>query len=112
MANKADSRHQGRHEAYASIAFGIIPLILALCLFVFGRPSVQPAIAIWVSVSLTVIITAPVFGAIGVYLSIRAKRAGCVRFLTNVGLICSILNILITSVPAFIYILFLFLYGF
>ena len=103
----SSNQQQGKNKAYLSIVFGITPIILALILLAIGRPSTHPAISFWVSSMLFVTLTAPLCGIIGIVLAKCAERDDRTKVLTNIGFICSTINIIITSIPAIILLLFI-----
>ena len=101
----------GKVKVYISIAFGIVPIVLTIIFFTLVLPDRRlvtgPLGSFLRPFFLFTTITAPTFGLIGIYLSRSAKRDGCASILATVGLISSIVNVLVTCIPAFAYLLFL-----
>ena len=95
---------RGKNKAYLSITCGIAPIVIFIIPYFIGRST----IAIWNAFYIIVVVTSPIIGVIGIFSSRCAKRDGCARILANTGLICSIINILVTSTRAFIFSLLLF----
>jgi len=90
------------YKAYISIALGTLPHFIVFIFLLIGRPSSQPQLGIWIFGLLLVIITAPILGAIGVYIAKSAKKYGCNNVLYKAGIICSVLTVVIAIVPAFV----------
>ena len=87
-----------RSKAYASIACGTIPIIaIIINMFVFGWPVAQ----------IFLILTAPLFGITGVFLSESVEGGGWNSVLAVMGRVCSIISTVITGILAILLLFFI-----